>query len=118
VLCDNRAPSCFKVLRTRSGQLTSGFGCCVRAGGSSSTVGLDASASPEPLDNARKSPEYAAIGDRLRFLGGTFEGEPQLLRCKKAVLSERPGSRFLTGPKNRLSRARVTRPAISRFLAR
>ena len=39
----------------------------------------DASALPEPLDNARKSPEYAAIGDRLRFLGGTFEGEPQLL---------------------------------------
>jgi ubiquinone/menaquinone biosynthesis C-methylase UbiE len=25
---------------------------------------------PEPLDNARKSPEYAAIGDRLRFVSG------------------------------------------------
>jgi ubiquinone/menaquinone biosynthesis C-methylase UbiE len=30
----------------------------------------DASASPEPLDNARRSPEYAVIGDRLRFPGG------------------------------------------------
>ena len=30
----------------------------------------DVSASPEPLDNARKSPEYAAIGDRLPFVGG------------------------------------------------
>jgi ubiquinone/menaquinone biosynthesis C-methylase UbiE len=30
----------------------------------------DVSASPEPLDNARKSPEYAAIGDRLPFIGG------------------------------------------------
>jgi ubiquinone/menaquinone biosynthesis C-methylase UbiE len=30
----------------------------------------DVSASPEPLDNARSSPEYAAIGDRLPFLGG------------------------------------------------
>src|SRR6266446_2578866 len=28
------------------------------------------SASPPPLDNARRSPEYAAIGDRLPFLGG------------------------------------------------
>src|SRR4029077_15673916 len=26
------------------------------------------SASPEPLDNARRSPEYAAIGDRLPFV--------------------------------------------------
>jgi len=25
---------------------------------------------PEPLDNARRSPEYAAIGDRLRFASG------------------------------------------------
>jgi len=78
----------------------------------------DASALPEPLDNARKSPEYAAIGDRLRFLGGTFEGEPQLLRCKKRCCRSVQAARFLTGPKNRLSRARVTRPAISRFLAR
>ena len=30
----------------------------------------DVSASPEPLDNARRSPEYEAIGDRLRFPGG------------------------------------------------
>jgi ubiquinone/menaquinone biosynthesis C-methylase UbiE len=30
----------------------------------------DVSASPEPLDNARTSPEYAAIGDRLPFVGG------------------------------------------------
>jgi ubiquinone/menaquinone biosynthesis C-methylase UbiE len=30
----------------------------------------DVTALPEPLDNARKSPEYAAIGDRLRFVGG------------------------------------------------
>jgi ubiquinone/menaquinone biosynthesis C-methylase UbiE len=30
----------------------------------------DVSASPEPLDNARRSPEYAAIGDRLPFVGG------------------------------------------------
>ena len=30
----------------------------------------DVSASPEPLDNARRSPEYAAIGDRLPFLSG------------------------------------------------
>jgi len=30
----------------------------------------DVSSSPEPLDNARRSPEYAAIGDRLRFPGG------------------------------------------------
>ena len=30
----------------------------------------DVSALPEPLDNARKSPEYAAIGDRLPFVGG------------------------------------------------
>ena len=28
------------------------------------------SASPEALDNARRSPEYEAIGDRLRFPGG------------------------------------------------
>jgi ubiquinone/menaquinone biosynthesis C-methylase UbiE len=28
------------------------------------------SASPQRLDNARRSPEYAAIGDRLPFLGG------------------------------------------------
>jgi ubiquinone/menaquinone biosynthesis C-methylase UbiE len=30
----------------------------------------DVSALPEPLDNARKSPEYAAIGDRLPFASG------------------------------------------------
>jgi ubiquinone/menaquinone biosynthesis C-methylase UbiE len=30
----------------------------------------DVAASPEPLDNARRSPEYAAIGDRLPFVGG------------------------------------------------
>jgi ubiquinone/menaquinone biosynthesis C-methylase UbiE len=30
----------------------------------------DVSALPAPLDNARRSPEYAAIGDRLRFVGG------------------------------------------------
>jgi ubiquinone/menaquinone biosynthesis C-methylase UbiE len=30
----------------------------------------DVTALPEPLDNARRSPEYAAIGDRLPFLGG------------------------------------------------
>jgi len=30
----------------------------------------DISDSPEPLDNARKSLEYAAIGDRLPFVGG------------------------------------------------
>ena len=30
----------------------------------------DVSALPEPLDNARKSPEYAAISDRLRFASG------------------------------------------------
>jgi ubiquinone/menaquinone biosynthesis C-methylase UbiE len=30
----------------------------------------DVSALPEPLDNARKSPEYAAIGNQLRFVGG------------------------------------------------
>lgn len=30
----------------------------------------DVSTSPEPLDNARRSPEYAAIGDRLPFVGG------------------------------------------------
>jgi SAM-dependent methyltransferase len=30
----------------------------------------DVSAAPEPLDNARRSPEYAAIGDRLPFPGG------------------------------------------------
>jgi len=30
----------------------------------------DITASPEPLDNARKSLEYAAIGDRLPFVGG------------------------------------------------
>ena len=30
----------------------------------------DVSASPEPLDNARRSPEYAAIGDQLPFVGG------------------------------------------------
>ena len=30
----------------------------------------DVRASLEPLDNARRSPEYAAIGDRLPFVGG------------------------------------------------
>jgi ubiquinone/menaquinone biosynthesis C-methylase UbiE len=30
----------------------------------------DVSALPEPLDNARKSPEYAAIGNQLPFVGG------------------------------------------------
>jgi ubiquinone/menaquinone biosynthesis C-methylase UbiE len=30
----------------------------------------DVTASPEPLDNARGSSEYAAIGDRLPFVGG------------------------------------------------
>ncbi|MBO0738727.1 MAG: class I SAM-dependent methyltransferase [Alphaproteobacteria bacterium] len=30
----------------------------------------DVSASPEPLDKARKSPEYTAIGDRLPFVAG------------------------------------------------
>ncbi len=30
----------------------------------------DVSASPEPLDNARRSPEYAATGDRLPFVSG------------------------------------------------
>src|SRR5690348_1163319 len=30
----------------------------------------DVSALPEPLDNARRSPEYVAIGDRLRFASG------------------------------------------------
>jgi ubiquinone/menaquinone biosynthesis C-methylase UbiE len=30
----------------------------------------DVTALPEPLDNARKRPEYAAIGDRLRFVSG------------------------------------------------
>jgi SAM-dependent methyltransferase len=49
--------------RTRSGRWTSGFGCCGRAGGSSSSIDsqADVSASPESLDNARRSPEYAAI---------------------------------------------------------
>jgi ubiquinone/menaquinone biosynthesis C-methylase UbiE len=35
----------------------------------------DVSAAPEPLDNARRSVEYAAIGDRLPFLGGRPQAE-------------------------------------------
>jgi hypothetical protein len=31
---------------------------------------LNVSASPEALDNARRSPEYAEIGDRLPFVSG------------------------------------------------
>jgi hypothetical protein len=39
----------------------------------------DVSALPEPLDNARKSPEYAAIGDRLPFVGGRPREEVEKL---------------------------------------
>src|SRR5437899_2561149 len=57
--------------RTRSGRWTSGFGCYGRAGGPIVVDSqADVSALPEPLDNARKSSEYAAIGDRLPFPGG------------------------------------------------
>ncbi len=35
----------------------------------------DAVAQPEPLDNARRSAEYAAIGDRLPFIGGRPQQE-------------------------------------------
>jgi ubiquinone/menaquinone biosynthesis C-methylase UbiE len=34
---------------------------------------------PEPLDNARQSPEYRAIGDRLPFLGGRPQAEIEQL---------------------------------------
>src|ERR1700738_4512801 len=37
------------------------------------------SASPEALDNARRSPEYAAIGDRLPFVGGCPGEEIEML---------------------------------------
>jgi SAM-dependent methyltransferase len=39
----------------------------------------DSSAPSEPLDNARRSAEYAAIGDRLPFLGGRPQQEIELL---------------------------------------
>jgi ubiquinone/menaquinone biosynthesis C-methylase UbiE len=39
----------------------------------------DVNPRPEPLDNARRSPEYAAIGDRLPFLGGRPQEEIELL---------------------------------------
>jgi ubiquinone/menaquinone biosynthesis C-methylase UbiE len=37
------------------------------------------SALPEPLDKARKSPEYAEIGDRLPFVGGWPKEEVERL---------------------------------------
>jgi SAM-dependent methyltransferase len=39
----------------------------------------DVGAAPEPLDNARQSVEYAAIGDRLPFLGGRPQAEIERL---------------------------------------
>ena len=39
----------------------------------------DVSSSPEPLDNARKSLEYGAIGDRLPFVGGWPQEEVERL---------------------------------------
>jgi ubiquinone/menaquinone biosynthesis C-methylase UbiE len=39
----------------------------------------DVGARPEPLDNARRSTEYQAIGDRLPFMGGRPQEEIELL---------------------------------------
>jgi ubiquinone/menaquinone biosynthesis C-methylase UbiE len=46
--------------------------CVLRPGGRLIVVDsqADVSASPESLDNARGSPEYGAIGDRLPFVSG------------------------------------------------
>jgi ubiquinone/menaquinone biosynthesis C-methylase UbiE len=47
----------------------------------------DVSASPEPLDNARRSPEYAAIGDRLPFVGGGRREEIEKLFAAHRLLN-------------------------------
>jgi len=47
----------------------------------------DISASPEPLDNARRSPEYAAIGDRLRFASGWPREEIEKLFAAHRLLN-------------------------------
>jgi ubiquinone/menaquinone biosynthesis C-methylase UbiE len=47
----------------------------------------DVSALPEPLDNARGSPEYAAIGDRLRFVGGWPREEIEKLFAARRLVS-------------------------------
>jgi gluconolactonase len=49
----------------------------------------DVSASPEPLDNARRSPEYAAIGDRLPFVSGwPCDEKGCLLRIASSISPE------------------------------
>jgi ubiquinone/menaquinone biosynthesis C-methylase UbiE len=44
---------------------------------------------PEPLDNARKSPEYAAIGDRLRFVSGWPREEIEKLFAAHRLVSQK-----------------------------
>ena len=48
---------------------------------------VDVSAVPEPFDNARKSPEYAAIGDRLRFVGGRPREEIERLSAAHRLVN-------------------------------
>lgn len=47
----------------------------------------DVSAQPEPLDNARRSPEYALIGDRLPFLGGRPQQEIERLLAAHGLVA-------------------------------
>ncbi len=47
----------------------------------------DVSATPEPLDNARRSSEYAAIGDRLPFLGGRPREEIEKLFAARGLVA-------------------------------
>ena len=54
----------------------------------------DVSASPEPVDNARRSPEYAAIGDRLPFVGGWPREEIEKLFAVHRLVHI-PGDAFL-----------------------
>jgi ubiquinone/menaquinone biosynthesis C-methylase UbiE len=46
----------------------------------------DISVSPEPLDKARSSPEYAAIGDRLPFLAGWPRDEIEKLFIARGLV--------------------------------
>jgi len=47
----------------------------------------DPAAEPEPRDNARRSPEYAAIGDRLPFLGGRPQAEIERLLAAHGLVN-------------------------------
>ena len=61
----------------------------LRAGGRLAVVDskLDAGPGPAPRENARTSPEYAAIGDRLPFMGGRSREEIEALLAAHGLVN-------------------------------